>query len=109
MFVNKNFSPVYNALLELKEIPLKVATKAYVKAKDYVPVDTGRLKKSIHISTNPSASGGNKYSVYTNQSYAKYIEYGSSTNRATPFMKKASLDAEVTMLNSLTDIQRRLR
>ena len=100
---------MYDALVDLDGIALKVATKAYVKAKDYVPVATGRLKKSIHMSTNPSPNGGDKYIVYTRQPYALYVEFGSSTNRATLFMKKASLDAEVTMLTSLTDIKRRLR
>jgi|GWRWMinimDraft_6_1066014.scaffolds.fasta_scaffold00003_9 HK97 gp10 family phage protein len=106
--LKKNFNPVYKALEEVNMLSHKVATVAHVKAKKYVPVDTGRLKKSIQISSDISPYGGEKYSVYTNQDYAQFVEYGSSTNRPRFFMKKAALDAEVVMSLGLTDIKRRL-
>jgi HK97 gp10 family phage protein len=109
MLVKKNFDPVYLALEKVDDLANKVATEAYVKAKKYVPVLTGRLKKSIHMGTNPSPSGGNKYTVYTKEKYAKFVEYGSSTNKPRFFMRKAAADAEVVMRTSLTAISRGLK
>ena len=108
MLVKKNFNPVYSALQNVDELALKVATIAYDKARKYVPVDTGRLKASILKTSTANASGSRKHSVYTNQVYAKYVEYGSSTNKPRFYMKKAALDAEVAMIVGLTDIKRRL-
>jgi HK97 gp10 family phage protein len=108
MLLKKNFDPVYLALTEVEDLGQKVATEAYVKAKKYVPVATGRLKKSIHMSTNANASGSKKHTIYTKQVYAKYVEYGSSTNKPRFFMRKAAADAEVLMRVSLTGIKRRL-
>jgi len=108
MLLKKNFDPVYRAIDDVDELALKVATIAYDKARKYVPVDTGRLKASILKTSKPNANGSRKHFVYTNQVYAKYVEYGSSTNKPRFYMKKAALDAEVAMIVGLTDIKRRL-
>lgn len=52
-------------------------------AKLLAPVDTGRLRSSIHSEIAPNRLSG---FVATNVSYAPFIEFGTRRQRAQPFM-----------------------
>lgn len=52
-------------------------------AKQFAPVDTGRLRSSIHADI---ASNGLSAQVVTNVSYAAAQEFGTRRHRAQPFM-----------------------
>lgn len=57
-------------------------------AKTAAPVDTGRLRGSIHT-TGKSTPNGAEASVGTNVEYALYQELGTSKMQAQPFLKPA--------------------
>lgn len=52
-------------------------------AKQFAPVDTGRLRSSIHADIAPN---GLSATVATNVSYAIFLEMGTRYQRAQPFM-----------------------
>lgn len=52
-------------------------------AKLFCPVDTGRLRSSIHAEPDSNGLGG---TVGTNVEYAETIEFGSRTHRAQPYL-----------------------
>ena len=52
-------------------------------AKRFAPVDTGRLRSSIHADL---AGNGLSATVGTNVSYALFIEFGTRRARAQPFL-----------------------
>lgn len=52
-------------------------------AKQFAPVDTGRLRSSIHAEIAPN---GLSATVATNVSYAPAQEFGTRTHRAQPFL-----------------------
>jgi len=57
-------------------------------AKDYAPVDTGRLMNSIeHERVDDETEA-----VQTNVEYAVYQEMGTSRQKGTPFMKPAGMN-----------------
>ena len=51
----------------------KTANKIERTAKELAPVDTGDLRRSIHVD-----GGGLEYDISTNVEYAPYMEYGTS-------------------------------
>lgn len=57
-------------------------------AKVLCPVDTGRLRASIGVSQT-FTSGGSVTTVGTNVEYGGYIEYGTSRQRAQPYLRPA--------------------
>ena len=68
------------------------ATKVSNVAKQIVPVDTGRLKSSIQISNlveRPASA-----EVGTNVEYAPFVEFGTSRQRAQPYLRPASMEGE---------------
>lgn len=52
-------------------------------AKTTAPVDTGKLRQSIYFET---LDGGFTVRVTANTSYAAYVEYGTSRQRAQPYL-----------------------
>lgn len=56
-------------------------------AKENAPVDTGRLRASIHLELRPDGLGGE---VVTNLRYAAAQELGTRTHRAQPFLFPAA-------------------
>ena len=52
--------------------------------KKYCPVDTGRLRNSI----SHTQSGDTEY-IGTNVEYAPYVEFGTSKQKAQPYLKPA--------------------
>lgn len=56
-------------------------------AKQNAPVDTGRLRASIHLVLRPDGLGGE---VATNLSYAPAVELGYRNRRAQPFLYPAA-------------------
>lgn len=57
------------------------------EAKRNAPVDTGRLRASIHLELRPDGLGGE---VATNLTYAPIIELGGRRQRAQPFLFPAA-------------------
>lgn len=64
----------------------KVAALISAEAKRFSPIDTGRLRASIHI----EPLGGLAYQVITNVHYAIYQEFGTSKMKAHPYMRPAA-------------------
>lgn len=61
-----------------------IGLRAERHAKEYCPVDTGRLRNSIsHAIDDDSAYIG------TNVEYAPYVELGTNKQRAEPYLKPA--------------------
>ena len=62
----------------------KIGLRAETHAKKYCPVDTGRLRNSI----SHTQSGDTEY-IGTNVEYAPYVEFGTSKQKAQPYLKPA--------------------
>lgn len=62
------------------------------RAKQFCPVDTGRLRASIGIEPGKDAQGP-YVDVGTSVTYGPYVEYGTSKARAQPFMRPALAEA----------------
>lgn len=69
-------------------------------AKQYCPVDTGRLRSSIQYT-----SGYLTCTVGTDVQYAIYIEYGTWKMRAQPFLNPAYQQALMELIDELNGIQ----
>lgn len=64
------------------------ANKVTNQAKRLCPVDTGRLRSSITMVLESDSDG--LYAVVgTNVDYAEFVEFGTSTQRAQPFLRPA--------------------
>lgn len=86
------------AAKKLREINIetyKGANNIRNSAVSAVPVDTGRLKTSIIVQKETSASlptnKGIVYEVGTNVEYAPHVEYGTIFQRAQPYLRPAFL------------------
>lgn len=66
-------------------------------ARALAPVDTGNLRQSIAHEMRPLAGGGIEGDVYATASYAPYVEYGTSTGGAQPFLRP-SFDRNAPLL-----------
>ena len=71
----------------------KAALTLEKNAKQNCPVDTGKLRASITTEV-----GNLEAEVGTNVAYALYVEFGTSKQKAQPFMRPA-LDKAITQLN----------
>lgn len=58
-------------------------------AKKRCPVDTGRLRNSI---THAVEDGENTAYIGTNVEYARYVEVGTSRQKAQPYLRPAARD-----------------
>lgn len=72
-------------------------------AKQLAPVDTGRLRASIHSEFSNNGLGG---TVSTNVSYAQAQELGTRFHRAQPFMYPAAERWRVAYEAAITDALR---
>lgn len=65
----------------------EMAERVQSLAKDYVPVDTGRLRDSIRV----NQVGRAKFTVGPGDEveYAEFVEYGTSVSPAQPYMRPA--------------------
>jgi len=64
----------------------EVMNNIRTEAKRIVPVDTGRLKNSIHLEPTRPA---NKISCVAGTNYAEHVEFGTSKQKAQPYMRPA--------------------
>ena len=73
----------------------KSANEIRSTAIDLVPVDTGRLKNSIRVQKETSATlptnKGVVYEIGTNVEYASKVEFGTGKQRAQPYLRPAFL------------------
>ena len=83
---------VRNLQRDLPEVAEDVVTMATMQiertAKEKCPVDTGRLRDSIHSDIEKD-SDGTTGSVGTDVEYGPHVELGTSKMQAQPFMKPA--------------------
>ena len=77
-----------NLALNIQKGINKAAFMGERKAKQLCPVDTGMLRASITTKV-----GELEASVGTNVEYAPFVEYGTSTQDAQPFMTPAKKEA----------------
>ena len=81
---------------------LKLSTEAQVarlgldvqnRARQLCPVDTGRLRSSVNSSGLQRDARGVFVEVGTNVAYATHVEFGTSTQRAQPYLRPAIAEA----------------
>lgn len=86
----KNHSELSRKLKKMKEglneAPLAVALMIEGEAKKLCPVDTGRLRASIHA----GKKGKGVAYVGTNVEYAPFVEFGTYKMRAKPYLRPAA-------------------
>lgn len=75
----------------VREEAEEAANRIQRRAKEFVPVDTGRLRDSIRVTQTGKAS----FNVGPGDEveYAEYVEFGTSRSPAQPYMRPA-LEAE---------------
>jgi hypothetical protein len=73
------------------------------EAKRLAPVDTGRLRASIHLELRSDGLGGE---VATNLTYAPIIELGGRNRRAQPFLFPAAEKYRNAFAQAITDALR---
>lgn len=81
----------------LEEIAKKVLWKSVNKIHELstriVPVDTGRLRNSLHIS--PSSPGSLRYEVGDGVDYGVFVEFGTYKMGAQPYLRPAADEVRV--------------
>lgn len=71
---------------------VRVGLDVQNRARSLCPVDTGRLRSSI--SSRRGRDGDREYvEIGTNVKYAAFVELGTRTNRAQPFLRPALAEA----------------
>lgn len=70
----------------------ELGTIAFKSARQIVPVDTGRLKTSIEVEFERQ-NLISKAEIGTDVPYAGYVEYGTSRQRAQPYMRPSLTQA----------------
>lgn len=70
----------------------ELGTIAFKSARQIVPVDTGRLKTSIEVELERQ-NLISKVEIGTDVPYAAYVEYGTSRQRAQPYMRPSLTQA----------------
>ena len=89
--------------LALRAGGLVIETPAKAKA----PVLTGTLRRSIH--TEVSSSGGTAQArVGTNEQYAAHVEYGTSGQRAQPYLRPAYDEKKGAALGEIAAVLKEL-
>jgi HK97 gp10 family phage protein len=87
--------------LNMNSILSRAADEIVVKAKSYAPVDTGRLRDSIHKEVD-----GDGVAIIADAPYAAHVEYGTFKQRPQPYLNPAI--REVTS-SIISDIRKSLR
>ncbi|MBC6988936.1 HK97-gp10 family putative phage morphogenesis protein [Hymenobacter sp. BT491] len=72
-----------DATQRVRDVVASTALQIESDAKQLAPVDTGRLRASIHADINPDGLGA---TVGSNVTYSVFIELGTRTMRAQPFL-----------------------
>jgi HK97 gp10 family phage protein len=81
------------------------AQQVLEKAKNLVPVRTGRLQRSLNVTRVDQCL----YLVGSSLYYAGFVEYGTSRMRAQPYLRPAWDLTEPQLLNSVVSTIDRLR
>lgn len=76
-----------------KNVLFRSMAKINELAKHFAPVDTGRLRASIHLF--PLAKGETTYTVSDGVEYGIHQEYGTFNMQGTPFIRPAADEVRV--------------
>lgn len=74
------------SMQDVKMVVKQNGAELQSKAQDYVPVDTGNLKKSIGLKIEDS---GLTARVAPTAEYSEYVEYGTRFMESQPYMRPA--------------------
>ena len=85
----------------LPEAETAGATVISEAAQGLAPVDTGRLRESIHVDKSEVVAGGN------DAPYATYVEYGTLYTPAQPFLEPALMTTRTLVIRMFARIFRR--
>lgn len=98
-FIISQLQPAAEALA------LRFLNKVYDRSQELVPVDTGALKESGHIYREPRAVVLS-YNALNNIgiTYAAYVEYGTRTTRAQPYVNPAVQQSMDVFRSGLEDL-----
>jgi len=76
---------------------VRMAIRVVNRAQEYCPVDTGRLRSSIHWDQGVDAQGFH-VDVGTNVNYSAFVEYGTRFQHAQPYLRPALAEVAAEML-----------
>lgn len=105
-----NWGKAEEAIAEVKKASKRqLALYMADRARQYVPVDTGDLFRSITI---VAASGSDTAHVIATMSYAQWVEFGHIAGSSTwvapnPFMRRALADTAKAFPDTMKDIKMR--
>lgn len=86
---------------ETRDLVKETAYNIETDAKFLAPVDTGRLRSSI---TTDIEKDGLAAEIGTNVEYAEWVEDGTSTQMAQPYMKPAAVENEEAFVEGMKRI-----
>lgn len=79
---------------DMQTLVQQAAAHLVGRAKNIVPVRTGRLMGSIQVQQFTKTRTGAIAKISPNTNYESYVEYGTSKMSARPYMRPAALDTE---------------
>lgn len=86
---------------DLKKCLQANVEKCYEMARTYCPVDTGRLRESIHYEIT---NGGTVGIIATGTPYARYVEQGTVYQPAQHYMRNAWYDIKYNYVAEMHEI-----
>lgn len=98
----------WKVIEEIRALIVSTAMQGQADARDYCPVKTGNLKRSIQWRLEPGSDGFTG-SVYTGCSYSIFVEFGTRKQRAQPYMWPAYVMLRENFDKGLRAIAARIR
>ncbi len=101
--VQLNFGAVIDQVKQKASLAVqRAAVNLEKRAKEIVPVKTGRLKKSIQH----TVTGDLTAQVDVGEGYAGHVEFGTTRQAAQPYLVPAAEETRVEFIEELTQITR---
>jgi phage gpG-like protein len=73
----------------LERLPYNACQEGLIVARGKAPVDSGKLRDSIKVSSSVADANNIQATLYTNLPYAQAIEFGTADSAAQPYMAPA--------------------
>jgi HK97 gp10 family phage protein len=90
MVARVTFVPDWHHKVKTTELLRSIAEDIAADARDLCPVDTGTLRDSIAVeAAEENLESGPSISIVAKTDYAAFVEEGTRTHRAQPFLRPA--------------------